>query len=223
MTERDDGISRRDILFGRLRKKAAVPPERAATPPGPPAGRVHRPPGAVDEPTFLRDCTRCGDCITACPPNAIVLAPAPYGPAAGTPMIDPMTSPCVMCDDPPCIKACEPGVLSSAEPLKMGTASIRVPNCLAHQGTTCTVCFERCPVPGALELDRGRPVIHDEACTGCGVCQHVCPAPYNAVLILPRERGTAPDPGPPGAPGPSQRDWRRDYFGGRSLAPPEPD
>jgi ferredoxin-type protein NapG len=24
-----------------------------------------------------------------------------------------------------------------------------------------------------------------EACTGCGVCQFVCPAPHNAVLLMP--------------------------------------
>ncbi len=100
-----------------------------------------------------------------------------------------------MCDGTPCIPACEPGVLTTDAPLKMGTAGIRVPNCLAHQGTFCTVCSERCPVEGALEVVDGKPVVHDEICTGCGVCQHVCPAPYNAVLILPAPPSFARRPG----------------------------
>jgi len=213
----DDPISRRRLLFGRF-QSSHHPPRRGSGPaPAPGTGRVHRPPGAVDEPTFLRDCTRCGDCIAACPPDAITLAGPEYGPAAGTPIIDPMASPCVMCDDPPCIKACEPGVLSPDAPLRMGTASIREPNCLAFGGTICTVCVERCPVDGAMSLRDGKPVVHADACTGCGVCQHVCPAPYNAVLILPADRGgrVAADPPPPAGP-----DWRRDYFGDRPLTPP---
>lgn len=207
----DDGMSRRDLLLGRLRKKTSDEPPRTTT-------VVHRPPGAVDEAAFLADCTRCGDCITACPPDAIVLAPEKYGAAAGTPIINPMTSPCVMCDDPPCIHACEPGVLSFAMPLKMGTASIRDPYCLAHQGTSCTVCSEQCPVEGALAVVNGKPVINDAACTGCGVCQYVCPAPYNAVLILPVDRG--PKDTPPPVVSPHSFDWRKAYLGDRGLAPP---
>ncbi len=207
---RDKGISRRDILRGRFGKKT-VPLKPHGT-------FIHRPPGAVDEPAFLADCTRCGDCVKACPPQAIVLAPEIHGPAAGTPMIDPMTAPCVMCDDPPCIHACEPGVLTFDAPLKMGTASVRDPYCLAHQGTFCTVCSEHCPVEGAIKVVDGKPVIDEATCTGCGVCQNVCPAPYNAVLILPAERGARG--APPDVTQPDSFDWRQAYLGDRSLDPP---
>ena len=30
-----------------------------------------------------------------------------------------------------------------------------------------------------------RPHIVEETCTGCGVCHFVCPAPENAVIIMP--------------------------------------
>ncbi len=33
-----------------------------------------RPPGAMDEETFLRKCVRCGKCVTACPHESIELA-----------------------------------------------------------------------------------------------------------------------------------------------------
>jgi ferredoxin-type protein NapG len=44
---------------------------------------------------------------------------------------------------------------------------------------------EACPVPGAIEIAGDKPKIVDAHCTGCGVCQFVCPAPDNAVLLVP--------------------------------------
>lgn len=145
-----------------------------------------RPPGAIEEHAFLAGCTRCGDCATACPHDAIHPAPPRFREAAGTPTFDPIGSPCLMCESMPCIAACEPGVLSHAAGVRMGTARIDPQVCLAHLGTGCTACVEQCPVPGAIALEGGRlPAIDEETCTGCGVCQHVCPAPHNAVAIMP--------------------------------------
>ncbi|MCC6358965.1 MAG: 4Fe-4S dicluster domain-containing protein [Phycisphaerales bacterium] len=146
---------------------------------------IHRPPGAVNEAAFLAGCTRCNDCITACPVHAIVLAPARFRHAAGTPMIDPYSAACVMCSDTPCISVCQPGVLRADRPLKMGVAYVERAACLAYTGSFCTVCAERCPVPGAIELSQGKPTIRAERCTGCGVCAEVCPAPANAIVVMP--------------------------------------
>lgn len=63
--------------------------------------------------------------------------------------------------------------------------------CLAHQGSFCSTCVERCPEPGAMSKVDGKPVVHAYACTGCGVCQEVCPAPKNAIFFVAR----APKPG----------------------------
>ena len=230
-----DRLSRRAMLLGRFLGRpgsAAERPETGAdaTPAPSATGRVHRPPGAVDEPRFLAECTRCGDCMTACPVDAIIPAPERHGAAAGFPMIDATSAPCVMCADMPCIPACEPGVLSADAPVRMGVASIRTAYCLAHAGTICTVCSERCPVEDVIEVQAGKPVIDASTCTGCGVCQYVCPAPYNAVLILPAERGGAPDDGAndgandavndAGSSATPSHDWRKAYFGDRSLRPP---
>jgi MauM/NapG family ferredoxin protein len=145
---------------------------------------VLRPPGAIEEAAFLAGCTRCNACIAACPPKAIVLAPARFRAAAGTPMIDPTRQPCLLCTGLPCIAACEPGVLSRDLPVAMGRAALLAPQCLNRLGTACTVCIERCPVPGAIAMHAGLPVIDDKTCTGCGICHHVCPAPTPAILIL---------------------------------------
>jgi len=58
----------------------------------------------------------------------------------------------------------------------------------------CSACVERCPVPGAMKKERGLPMVVADACAGCGVCQEVCPAPRNAVLMRPRRRTPAPHP-----------------------------
>ena len=146
---------------------------------------IHRPPGAVAEPDFLAGCTRCNDCIDACPYDAIVQAPPRMREAAGTPMIDVDHQPCLMCTDFPCIAACEPNVLTHLVPITMGTAKVTAQTCLAYQNTMCTVCSERCPVPEAITVAEGKPTIDEETCTGCGVCRYVCPAPENAILLMP--------------------------------------
>jgi ferredoxin-type protein NapG len=149
---------------------------------------VLRPPGAVDEPDFLRLCTRCDACVEACPHDAVTRAPARLRAAAGTPVIDPLAAPCRMCTDVPCAAACQPGALRVDQGRVMGRAVIGAQDCLAYQGTTCSTCVEQCPVPGALRLVAGRPVVDASVCTGCGVCQHVCPSPRNAVIVLPALR-----------------------------------
>ncbi|MBL9002382.1 MAG: 4Fe-4S dicluster domain-containing protein [Phycisphaerae bacterium] len=216
----DKGISRRDLFRWRWPGRAAEIPG-AARPVSDPAegearaepssgrsgiGRrfalpIHRPPGAVDEVAFLAGCTKCGECATACPVGAIVFAPARFREAAGTPMIEPHTAACIMCPDTPCISACKPGVLRKDRSLKMAVATIQPMACLAYTGSFCSVCSERCPVPGAIEVTKGKPRIREDVCTGCGVCANVCPAPENAVMVLPladRPIKTS-DPTPPGS------------------------
>ncbi len=146
---------------------------------------IFRPPGAVEERQFLAGCTRCNDCSTACPHDAIRPAAARLGTIAGTPTIEADHAACLMCEDFPCIAACKPGVLTNQIPAIMGTALITAHLCLAHHGTTCTVCSERCPVEGAISVVSGKPTVNEEVCTGCGVCRYVCPAPENAILLMP--------------------------------------
>ncbi|MCA9264659.1 MAG: 4Fe-4S binding protein, partial [Planctomycetales bacterium] len=144
-----------------------------------------RPPGAIDEHSFLAGCTRCELCMEACPHQAIVHAPERLRAAAGTPMIDVDRQPCLMCADFPCIAACEPGVLTHQVPKMMGTARITEQLCLPYNGSPCTTCEERCPVEHAIEVHDEKPRVSENHCTGCGVCRAVCPAPENAILLMP--------------------------------------
>jgi Na+-translocating ferredoxin:NAD+ oxidoreductase RNF subunit RnfB len=67
-------------------------------------------------------------------------------------------------------------------------------DCLACQGTFCSTCVERCPVIGAMKMDRGVPMVNMNLCTGCEVCQEVCPAPTNAIRMITRPAGLPPLP-----------------------------
>lgn len=59
--------------------------------------------------------------------------------------------------------------------------------CLAYQGSFCSVCVERCPVDGAMVVERGKPRVDPDFCTGCNICHEVCPAPKNAVFLVTRK------------------------------------
>ena len=75
-------------------------------------------------------------------------------------------------------------------------AIIQGRHCLALT-SFCAICVERCPVPGAMKRDHGMPMVVADVCTGCGICHDVCPAPTNAVLLLPRRRPAARPPASP--------------------------
>ena len=59
--------------------------------------------------------------------------------------------------------------------------------CLAHQGSFCSVCAERCPEAGAILVRDGKPSIVADLCTGCHVCHDVCPAPKKAIFFVSRK------------------------------------
>jgi MauM/NapG family ferredoxin protein len=139
-----------------------------------------RPPGAITERQFLQACTRCDKCIHACPKDAIQKVPKKMGfLIAGSPYIDPMKIPCVMCDDLPCISACPDGALvpppyNDRLEVKMGYAILDKNKCQAYGDTFCQQCVIDCPIPGAITQKDDRPIINKKTCTGCGVCVLSC-------------------------------------------------
>ena len=148
-----------------------------------------RPPGALPERDFLATCTRCNDCVAACPQWAVRKAGRELGwGIVGTPILLPAEQPCWMCTDMPCIPACETGALLPLEhpsDARMGTIAIRMDECYAAQGSICETCAERCPTrPKAIRVAFGQaPEIDAALCTGCGVCAWLCPA--NAIDVFP--------------------------------------
>lgn len=149
-----------------------------------------RPPGAVDEEAFLSLCTKCDDCIKACPHGSIKKAGGAWGQRIkGTPVIIPAKGPCRLCEDFPCIKACAAKALIPVKDMnevRMGTARINKDLCFAWSGSSgvCLFCYLKCPLRGtAIIVDDSKPVVIEEKCAGCGVCENACMATNNPPAI----------------------------------------
>lgn len=161
-----------------------------------------RPPGALAETDFLSACVRCGLCVRDCPYNTLKLADLASEVATGTPYFVARDVPCEMCEDIPCVPACPTGALdpslSKIDDARMGLAVlVDQETCIAFLGLRCEVCYRVCPViDEAITLERranqrtGKhalfiPVVHSDACTGCGKCERSCILEESAIKVMP--------------------------------------
>ena len=147
-----------------------------------------RPPGAVSEQEFNEKCIRCRKCEEVCPYDAIQMTDFSWSSKTGTPIITPKNVPCYLCDDLPCIDVCPTGALAPVKDraeIAMGIARIDESLCFAYNGILCRACYERCPVYGeAITLkDELYPVVHEDKCVGCGICESVCPVDPIAIIV----------------------------------------
>lgn len=148
-------LARRGLFRGRLR--VAEPPVQL--------------PWSVAWPQFSTGCTRCGDCLAACPEQILVNG------EGGFPTVDFQLGECTFCGD--CVAACkEPLFRPASETPWQYKASIAA-NCLANSQVYCQRCQDSCE-PRAIRFipTLGRvptPVIELDSCNGCGACVQDCP------------------------------------------------
>ena len=175
---------------------------------------ILRPPAAVPEYRFLALCVKCGMCVEACPYHALVLAsPGDHKPI-GTPYFLPRERPCRMCRNIPCVPECPTGALDPSlvqerdengterfeiNRARMGLAVVDRDTCIAYWGIQCDACYRACPLlDKAITLSYMRndrtgmhallvPVVHSDACTGCGLCEHACVTKKASIFVLPRQ------------------------------------
>jgi ferredoxin-type protein NapF len=151
-------VSRRQFLRGDVRgRRAGI-----------------RPPWALPESAFTERCTRCDDCIAACPASLIIRG------SGGYPEVDFGRAGCDFCGK--CLAACKAGAFE-AEPAGSLVAwshrAVVAARCLSAQGVVCRACGDHCEARAIrfrlapagrsfAQVDLGR-------CTGCGACVGVCP------------------------------------------------
>jgi len=193
---------------------------------------VIRPPGALSEDEFSGACIRCGLCVRDCPYDMLHLAKLGEPVAMGTPYFIARDKPCEMCEDIPCVAACPTNALDHdltvIEDARMGLAVlIDQEECIAFQGLRCEVCFNVCPVQGdaiTIEMHHNRrsgrhamfiPVVHSDACTGCGKCEKACILDEAAIKVLPMDLAK-------GLVGEHYRfGWKQKKVAGESLVTPD--
>ena len=168
-----------------------------------------RPPGALKESDFLKTCIKCGLCVLACPFDTLLLAKPGDNKPLGTPYFVPREIPCYMCPEIPCVPVCPTGALDEASVTKdekldiniadMGIAVVDSSSCIAFWGIQCDACYRACPLMGvAITIDYAknertgkhaymRPVVQNDSCTGCGMCEKACVTEKAAIFVLPRE------------------------------------
>jgi len=162
-----------------------------------------RPPGAVDEHTFLGLCIKCGQCLQVCPFHSIKLADWAKGAGEGTPYIDPAVRACWACEAVPCVLACPSGALdhecSTIQDSHMGIAVLEFPDtCLAMSNTPIPKGFntkmhrftDGVNNVTQLELDLVEKLDSYEG-KACTLCADMCPIPnpMSAIAMVPDSKG----------------------------------
>jgi ferredoxin-type protein NapG len=147
-----------------------------------------RPPGALPEVEFRNLCSKCNQCVSACPVYAIHIDYS-GDEGAGYPYIDADAQACTLCDGQPCMPACPTGALTivEREQIDMGTANWFDQTCRITHGEDCTICVDDCPIgQAAIQVMDGQIHVIDEGCTGCGVCQNHCPTDPKSIIVIPK-------------------------------------
>ncbi len=150
-----------------------------------------RPPGAGTDAEFLSQCIRCGQCIEVCPEKALMAGGIEHGLSLGTPYFIPKDAPCTLCMD--CPEVCPTGALKPLpmEEVRIGVAVIDEELCYAYHGDACRSCWNNCPLyDEALYMKEFQyPVVVEDKCTGCGLCEYACVAVavVPAIKIIPRK------------------------------------
>lgn len=159
-----------------------------------------RPPGAHKEPTFSRLCIRCGACVRACPSGTLKPCTDEMGPASfQTPILVARQGGCEY-DCNACGSVCPTGAiqdlpLEKKQTWKVGKAKIDLQKCrVSREKTPCLVCYAACPV-FAIKLVKTKyrtasgdpilmPVVNEDLCTGCGLCEYRCPVSGEAAIRI---------------------------------------
>lgn len=156
--------------------------------------RVLRPPGAVDERSFSGLCTRCGNCIRACPHGVIERDTGKQGWAGILAPVLTFENDYCREDCTRCTEVCPSGALAQVRPeqkpsVRIGLPSVDMDICLLSEDRECSACMRWCPYEAIRYVFSETsyslaPVIDTEKCNGCGACEKACPTrPVKAIRV----------------------------------------
>jgi len=149
-----------------------------------------RPPWAIEASIFIDKCTRCDECIKACPEKIISRGDGGY------PEINFQQGECTFCMK--CVESCEADafiklpidkeidlIIKTIKPWNLNVSFNNT--CLSMNAVVCRACADNCDEQSIhFKLKIGgvsEPQFTQNTCTGCGACLSVCPV--HAVHIEP--------------------------------------
>lgn len=128
-------------------------------------------PWVRSEQEFTDNCTRCHDCMVACPEKIIVKGDG------GFPQIDFNKGECTFCSD--CVKNCSEDLFFSLDDEPWQLKANITDDCLAEKKVVCLVCGEQCETEAISFIPRvggvSEPSLSVNDCSGCGACLKPCP------------------------------------------------
>ncbi len=153
------------------------------------------PPGSLSAKNMAQHCTGCQLCVSECPNDVL------------RPNIDLMNlmqptmsyergycrPECTRCSDVCPAGAIKPIDQIEKSSIQIGHAVVSPHHCISALGEAeCGNCARHCPV-GAIrmlptdpddDLSPSIPAVNEEACIGCGACEHLCPVrPLSAIHV----------------------------------------
>ncbi|WP_163328215.1 4Fe-4S dicluster domain-containing protein [Desulfurobacterium thermolithotrophum] len=144
-----------------------------------------RPPGSLDEDTFVSLCDKCGKCVEACQTGVLDKVKGMNPIVLDTPFMNFENNFCEMCYS--CINVCPSGALKKENLQKFKyVARLDKSKCVAFQSVFCQTCYWSCPqMDKAITLiDFTHPEFHEEHCLGCGRCIHACPTTPKSIKLV---------------------------------------
>jgi len=152
--------------------------------------RLIRPPGALPEAEFVAVCTGCGECLKVCPNNGLQSTFLEAG-LAGlyTPRLIPRIGYCEefcnFCGRVCPTEAIRPLSVEEKRLIQIGVAHIDKTRCIAWDtDKICLVCNEQCSYHAIVGDEKKRPIVKEEKCTGCGICENKCPVDGESAIIV---------------------------------------
>ena len=153
------------------------------------------PPGSLSASNMATRCTGCQLCVSECPNDVL----RPSGSLMN--LMQPVMSfekgycrpECTRCSEVCPAGAIKPIDKEEKACIQIGHAVVAVEFCISATGETeCGNCARHCPA-GAIEmvpsdpdddLSPSVPAVNENACIGCGACEHLCPVrPLSAIHV----------------------------------------